>query len=168
MPVAGVPTVVGLHSCAGAAPYLADLNHGVWHVSVPDRTSGRVELAYARKGPDGQLPSLSLPIGILSATAEAMLATEMYEEGPVSGTVADLAAVSLRVLADTVVCVGRLRRPRLQGGFVAFERPPGIEDPEALDAAVLLAILHIRHARDPSDVREPVTIGELEAWRRDH
>jgi hypothetical protein len=60
----------------------------------------------------------------------------------------------LRVTPDAVALVeignrepgriGCLIRPRAEGGFVAFERPPGIEDPEALDAAILLEILELR------------------------
>jgi hypothetical protein len=178
----------------GLAPYLAHLDHGVWQVSVSDRTSGAVELAYVRRSADGRLPGIPLVVGSFSAEAEAMLAAEVYEGGTAPGPVADLAAargfagrgselvlavsggdecvltvgpdaVSLRIIGTVTVYVGRMRRPRLQGGFVEFERPPGVEDPEALDAAALLDILDIRRARVPSELRKPVTVDELEIWR---
>lgn len=179
----------------GLAPYLADLDHGLWRVSVPDRASGRVELSYVGRDADGRLPGIPLPIGDFSAAAEAMLAVEMYEGGTDPGPVADLAAahgfagrgselvlalpdgaecvlevgpeaVSLRIGGASPACVGRLYRPRSRGGLVAFERPPGIEDPEALDAAALLEILDIRRARGIGGLHEPVTPREFEAWKR--
>lgn len=181
----------------GPAPHLADLDHGLWQISVSDRTSGVVELAYVRRSADGRLPGISLVVGSFSGEAEAMLAAETYEGGTAPGPVADLAAargfagrgselvlalsdgdecvlavgpdaVSLQITGAVTACVGRMHRPRLQGGFVAFERPPGVEDPEALDAAALLDILDIRRARGPSGLRKPVTMKELETWRRTH
>lgn len=177
----------------GPAPYLAELDHGLWRVSVPDRASGRVELAYVGRDSDGRLPGIPLPIGTFSAATEAMLAVELYEGGTAPGPVADLAAahgfagrgselvlvlpggaecvlevgpeaVALRIGGASSTCVGRFYRPRSQGGFVAFERPPGIEDPEALDAAALLEILDIRRTRG---LHEPVTAQEFEAWKRE-
>lgn len=179
----------------GAAPYQASLDHGLWQVSIPHRASGCVELAYVRRAPDGRLPGVPLPIGLFSAVVEAILAVDVYEEGPAPGRAADLAAahgfagqgsdlvlvladgiscvlridpdaVSLRILGDATTCVGLLHRPRLHGGFVAFERPPGIEDPEAIDVAVLLEILDLRGLRDPADVHAPMTTEELGEWRR--
>lgn len=76
-------------------------------------------------------------------------------------------AVSLRIGGAFPVCVGRLHRPRSQDGAVAFERPPGVEDPEALDAAALLEILDIRRARGVRGPYEPVTPEEFEAWKRE-
>ena len=177
----------------GPAPHLAALDHGLWQVSVPNRASGRVELAYVGRSSNGRLPGIPLPIGTFSAATEAMLAVELYEGGTMPGPVADLAAahgfagrgsklilvlpdgaecvlevgpeaVSLRIRGVSPVCVGRLHRPRSRGEAVAFERPPGVEDPEALDAAALLEILDIRRARGPY---EPVTAEEFEAWKRE-
>lgn len=181
----------------GPAPWLANLGHGLWQVSVPDRTSGAVELAYVRRSADGRLPGIPLVVGSFSGEAEAMLAAETYEGGTAPGPVADLAAargfagrgselvlalpdgdecvlavgpeaVSLRIVGTVVICIGRMRRPRLQDGFTAFEHSPGVEDPEALGAAALLDIFDIRHARGPSELRKPVTMSELETWRRTH
>jgi len=76
--------------------------------------------------------------------------------------------VSLRIVGAVTARVGRIHRPRLQDGFIAFERPPGVEDPEALDAAALLEILDIRRVRGPSGLRKPVTMEELETWRQKH
>lgn len=180
---------------SGPAPWLAKPGHGLWQISAPDRTSGAVELAYARRSADGRLPGIPLVVGSFSSEAEAMLAVGTYEGGTAPGPVADLAAargfagrgselllalpgggecvlvvgpdaVSLRIVGAVTTCVGRMRRRRLQGGFIAFERPPGVEDPKALDAAALLDILDIRSARGPCGLREPVTMEELEAWRR--
>lgn len=179
----------------GPAPHLAHLDHGLWQVSVPHRASGRVELAYVGRSSDGRLPGVPLPIGTFSAATEAMLAVEVYEGGTMPGPVADLAAahgfagrgselvlilpggvecvlevgpeaVSLRIGGASPVCVGRLHKPRSRGGAVAFERPPGVEDPEALDAAALLEILDIRRARGVRGPYEPVTPEEFEAWKR--
>ncbi len=181
----------------GPAPWLANLGHGLWQVSVPDRTSGAVELAYVRRSADGRLPGIPLVIGCFSGEADAMLATETYEGGTAPDPVADLAAargfagrgselvlalpdgdecvlavgpdaVSLRITGAVMTCIGWMRRPRLRDGFIAFERPAGVEDPEALDAAVLLDIFDIRRARSPSELRMPVTMEELERWRRTH
>lgn len=148
-----------------------------------------------RRSVDGRLPGIHLVVGCFSGEAEAMLAAETHEGGTAPGPVADLAAargfagrgselvlalpdgdecvltigpdaVSLRITGAVMTCIGRMRR--LWDGFTAFERPPGAEDPEALDAAVLLDILDIRRARGASELRKMVAMEELETWRRTH
>ncbi len=54
----------------------------------------------------------------------------------------------------------------MRGEFVMFERPPGIEDPEALDASILLRILAIRRARTLPALHQPMTTGELATWQQ--
>ena len=76
----------------GAAPYEANLEHGLWHVSHSHQASANVELAYVRRMPDGRLPGAPLAIGTFSAAAEAMLAVEIYEANAMPDPVADLAA----------------------------------------------------------------------------
>lgn len=55
VPAKGGPMDVTVHwsEKPGPAPHVADLDHGLWWVSVPDRASGAVELAYVGRSPDG-------------------------------------------------------------------------------------------------------------------
>ena len=163
--------------------------HGLWHVTPP-RADGFVELAYARYDEAGRLPGLPLPIGIFAAATEAVLAAEMHEAalagdapGPAPGlpfrqlapdgefvVEAAEAALRLHFLATLrggsgeVAC---LRRPRPVAGspFVEAERPPGLEDAHALDAAILMRIAALRAARAEAPALEPLTRAEAARWR---
>ena len=175
------------------APFHFEAPHGLWQIA-PTAHSGQVELGYAGFDAQGRLPGIPLAVGTLSSTAEAMLAVALYEQGPVSGPVRDMveaegfqgrdpewrlslgqsASIVLRLLPEAVVLtyeaggrehpVGCLNRPRSEGAIVLFPRPPGHEDPEATDVAILLQVARLRRARGTSGVGEPVTMRELRRW----
>lgn len=161
--------------------------HGLWHVTAP-RADGRVELCYGRFDGDGRLPGLPLPIGEFAATAEAMLAVQMYEaalakpgssQGPVlqepwrllgreGDFVIEPDEVALLLLFEASGDsmrqeVARLVRPSQapDSSFVLAERPPGLEDPASLDAAILRQLATLRSRRPDVSPLEPLGAADL-------
>jgi hypothetical protein len=194
-PDAGSPVTVPWSRKPGAgAPLHFRAAHGLWQISAPDPREGSVELGYVRQDARGRLPGVPLPIGVFSSAAEAMLAVELYEAALAGEAVPGVPTGkggAARVLADgsdlviekteaDLLLVGerpdgvrstiaRLHRPGPRGedGFGAFERPPGIEDPAGIDAAILGAIAGVRTARRGRGgaALQPVTEEEFRAWQ---
>ncbi len=176
------------------APLRFRAAHGLWHISAPDAREGSVELGYVRQDARGRLPGVPLPIGVFSSAAEAMIAVELYEAALAGRAVLGVPTgegSAVRVLAkggDLAIertdadsrlvgerldgvryTIARLHRPGPRGedGFGAFERPPGVEDPAGIDAAILGAIAGIRTARRRRGgaALQPVTEEEFRAWQ---
>ena len=153
-----------------------------------------MELGYVRQDARGRLPGVPLPIGVFSSAAEAMIAVELYEAALAGEAIPGVPtgeASAVRVLADggdlaiertgadlrlmgersdgAPYTIARLHRPGPRGedGFGAFERPPGIEDPGGIDAAILGAIADMRTARRGRGgaALQPVTEEEFRAWK---
>jgi hypothetical protein len=182
MPLSLTWTGVG----GGHRPAQLRAAHGLWHVTQP-RADGRVELCYGRFDAAGRLPGLPLPIGLFDAPAEAMLAVEMHEAAMAEPALAVPAPLPWRLLGpdgDFLLepepeglallleqqaprLVARLLQPREvpASTFTLAERPPGIADLAALDAAILrrIAMLRSRRAEVPAD--QPLTIAEITRWR---
>ncbi len=174
-----------------ARPGQLAMPHGLWQVTPPG-ADGRVELCYARCDEHGLLPGLPLPIGEFAASAEAALIAEVYEAalagepppdappldvpvrllGPEGEFVLDMGETRLTLRFEAARRGGRadvawMHRERHlpDRSFVEAERPPGIEDPAALDAAILLRIATLRLRRAHAPALEPLTRAEAAAWR---
>ena len=187
-------TVSWRQKAGPGAPLQFRAAHGLWQISAPNPREDSMELGYVRQDARGRLPGVPLPIGVFSSAAEAILAVELYEAAlageQVSGVPMGKGGAA-RVLAeggDLVVeateadlrlvgerpggvrsTVARLQRPGPRGedGFGVFERPPGVEDPAGIDAAILGAIAGIRTARRGRGgaALQPVTDEEFRAWQ---
>jgi len=176
------------------APLQFRAAHGLWQISAPDRREGSVELGYVRQDVHGRLPGVPLPVGVFSSTAEATLAVELYEAAltgePMPGVPRAMGGATRMPTqgSDLVIeegerdllllgersdgvrsTIARLHRPEPRGanGFTAFERPPGIEDPVAIDEEILGAIAGIRMERRGRGGAEllPVTEEEFRVWQ---
>jgi len=152
------------------------LPHGVWAVAEL-WAGGRAELRYASFNEEGRLPVAPLAIGEFASAGDARLAANLYEaaERPrlphalsnaflQGGGEAEIMAPDGRAfllsLSDEAVTLSsheggtkfewaRPDQPRATEEGAEYARPPGHEEPAALDLAIMLRLVNAMGAAAP-------------------